>query len=85
MKKIMDVRGCLVEPIARGSALWQQAVNRQPGSRSDNSYSKSASLDRFVIFSKISDFFEISTKNVNFSKPLDPIELFPDIIISLFY
>ena len=41
-------------------------------------------LKIFEIF-EILEKFEISTENVNFSKPLNPIELFSGIIISLFY
>ena len=50
----------------QAQANWQRAVNRQPGSCSDNSSSRSASLDRIVIFSKMFAIFEISTKNMNF-------------------
>ena len=67
---IMNLREAKVTPIHRGSVLWQRAVNRQP---------------RRILYFFDFEIFEISTKNVNFSKPLNPIELFPGIIISSFY
>ena len=64
--------------------IWQRAVNRQPGSRSDNSQSRSASLGFF-------ENFEILEKNRNFDPKCqligttEPDRTFPGIIISLFY
>jgi hypothetical protein len=40
---------------------------------------------KLSFFSRIFEIFEISAKNVNFSKPLNPIELLRRIIISRYY
>ena len=74
---------CVGRAYATASA-WQRAVNRQPGFRSDNSESRKP-LSEIVLIFEILENFENSTKNVNFLEPLNPIELFPVIIISLFY
>ena len=58
---------------------WQRAVNRQPGFRANNSWSRSTPLDDFSLI------FEISKKIAIFAKNADPIELFHGIIIRLFY
>ena len=65
MVKTTGVRGPTLARLAM-VLVWQRAVNRQPGSRSNNSQSRSAFLDGIVIFSEIFEFFEILTKNMNF-------------------
>ena len=42
-----------------GDKLWQRAVNRQPDSRSDNSLSRSGSLDEFSNFRDFSEFSKL--------------------------
>ena len=93
--KITDLRGAKVTPIHRSSALLSKQedlcstsygnerwiVNQVPARITRRAGAPPSIF--FAIF-EILENVEISIKNVNFPKPLNPIELFPGILISLF-
>ena len=62
MVESTGVRGPTLARLATVS-VWQRAVNRQPRSRSNNSWSRSASLDGIIKFSENFEIFEILNKN----------------------